>query len=142
MPIELNEMLRSEAEKMSEFIVNDTKRTVEMFNFLKSQKGGSMVSEAIKVGANLVGDLLVPRAPLAARMALKAIEGANTLIEDEVPPPVVHPSEELLVNLIGKITALRDEAENNESLSCYFVDDKLHEIEKMIYDYLTKKGKS
>ena len=139
MPIELNEMLRSEAEKMSEFIVNDTKRTVEMFQFLKNQRdGGDMISDAIKTGASLVGDLLAPKAPLAARLAMKA---ANELI-DEVPPPVVHPSEELLINVLGRIKTLRDEAENNESLSCYFVDDKLHDIEKMIYEFLTKKGQS
>ena len=138
MPIELNEMLRSEAEKMSEFIVNDTKRTVEMFNFLKQQReGGDMISEAIKTGVSLVGGLLAPKAPLAVRLAMKA---ANTLIEDI--PPVLDPTEELLKTTLEKVRAIRFEAESNESLSCYFVDEKLHDIEVLIYDHLNKKGQS
>jgi hypothetical protein len=136
MPIELNEMLRSEAEKMSEFIVNDTKRTVEMFNFLKQQReGGEMISEAIKTGVSIVGGLLAPKAPLAARLLINAVKDSKDI-------PVVDPTEELLKTTLEKLRQLRTEAEQNESLSCYFVDEKLHDIEVLIYDHLNKKGQS
>ena len=134
MPIELNEMLRSEAEKMSEFIVNDTKRTVEMFNFLKQQReGGEMISEAIKTGVSIVGGLLAPKAPLAARLLINAVKDSKDI-------PVVDPADELLKTTLEKLRQLRTEAEQNESLSCYFVDEKLHDIEVLIYDHLNKKG--
>lgn len=70
MAFELNDKLREEADKLGDFIVKDTKRTVEMFNFMKSQKNNTLTDTISTIG-KAVTDIALP---LAQRKALINID--------------------------------------------------------------------
>lgn len=102
MAIQLNDAIREEAKKMSEFIVDDTKRTVEMLKWLKSGKETNPVSTAIEIGS-----------ALATGQILKGV----TLISETIMPRLRDRLDSKLeVNPVPNIAAIDAIKEANEKV--------------------------
>lgn len=139
MAIPLNEEIREEARKMSEFVVEDTKRTVEMLNWLKGQtKESTVVADALKVGAavatgnimegvKVITDTIMPR--LRDRITQPIIEMPS--VPNMAALEGVKQANQKVLRLRSLIT---DESLNSHDIDdiCYDIQVILAEVEKVL----------
>lgn len=142
MAIPLNEEIREEARKMSEYVIDDTKRTVEMLNWMKQQnkspvtEDNSVLGTALKAGADFATGNVLNGVSVLANTILPRLR-------DRVAKPVEVKEPEIdylananrsLTEINDKVVELRDLITEKE-ISTYEIDDICYDIQVIISDY-------
>lgn len=137
MAIQLNEEIRDEARKMSEYVVEDTKRTVEMLQWLKSkqaQDSTNILGDAVAVGSaamsgklmhgiHTVADIILPR--LRDRLEKKTTESVAAPTKNDIALNQVRSAK-------NRIIKLRDMISSNE-ISAIAIND-VCAVDDLCYD--------
>lgn len=136
MAIPLNEEIREEARKMSEYVVEDTKRTVEMLNWLKGKQSGeatNAVGDALKIGAALSTGNILKGASMLSDMILPRLRDRVADPIADLPKLPNEASMELITLANDKVSELRAMISEKE-INAHDVDDICYDIQVILAD--------
>ena len=137
MAIPLNEEIREEARKMSEFVIEDTKRTVELLNWVKDKnmsESKSVLGDAIKAGASIFTGNILEGAKIIDSAILPRLRERITELKQEEVIPI--PNTELmdklkLINVhVHEIRLLLTEP----PIDANAIDDHAFEAQQLIFE--------
>lgn len=146
MAIQLNEEIRDEARKMSEYVVEDTKRTVEMLDWLKGKRqqenninvsnSANTITDIIKTGAafatgNIAGGMEIMLENIMPRLRDRL---SNQLIKDESFNRNKSAIDSLK-KVNDKVLSIRNMLTDNK-LDAQDIDDILYDIQVIIDEFI------
>lgn len=139
MAIPLNEEIREEAKKMSEFVIEDTKRTVEMLNWMKEKATNKMdtqnvISDVIKAGASVASGNIANGAAIIAGSILPRLR--------DIKIDKIHTEDNRVLeltaslNFVNRQMAAIRELLHRDSVDLLAIDDICFDIQTCLIDSL------
>lgn len=144
MAIPLNEEIREEARKMSEYVIDDTKRTVEMLNWMKAQnkspvtEDNSALGTALKAGAAFATGNIIDGVSVLANTILPRLRERITEIKKEEITPILNTETlQKLMKINNNILEIRHKL-SDTPIDANLIDDHCFDAQQLIYE-LSKK---
>lgn len=133
----MNEEIREEARKMSEYVVEDTKRTVEMLNWLKGQSksNNNVADSAIALGASIVTGNISQGVAVIANTILPRLR--DRIVKPQVAEPQISVPNLKAIECVrhaNQMVLTMRKLITEESFNSHDLDDICYDIQVLLGD--------